>query len=62
MTLLDACREVMDDAEVHARYPKGLTAFDVLTEIRAKRPDAFQLVSMLDVHDEMESFYGKAAR
>lgn len=59
MHLRDACREVMGDPEVQARYPKGLTAADVLTEIRVKRPDAFPLVSWLDVHDEMTEFYGR---
>lgn len=37
MTLLDACRDVMNDATVTARYPKGMSAVEVLDEIRAKR-------------------------
>lgn len=59
MTLLDACREVMSDSETTARYPEGLNAGDVLTEIRRKHPDAFPLVSVIDVADEMRSFYGR---
>lgn len=58
MTLLDACREVMQDPEVGKRYPRGLTAADVLDEIRLKHPGAFPLVSWLDVHDEMKAFFG----
>lgn len=59
MTLLDACREVMADRDVLARYPKGVNAADVLTEIRAKHgTDAFPLVSVIDVADEMRSFFG----
>ena len=58
MTLLDACREVMADRSVTAKYSEGLNAGDVLTEIRAKHPDAFPLVSVIDVADEMRSFFG----
>ena len=60
MTLLDACREVMSDPEVTARYPDGLNSADVLTEIRGKHgADAFPLVSVIDVADEMRSFFGR---
>jgi hypothetical protein len=59
MTLLDACREVMRDKAVTARYPRGLNAGDVLTEIRAKHADAFPLCTVIDVADEMRSFYGR---
>src|SRR5690606_21676134 len=58
MTLLDACREVMRDNEVLDRYPNGLDGNDILTEIRRKHPGAFPLVSVLDVVDEMRSFFG----
>lgn len=53
------CGEVMDDAEVRGRYPNGLSAADILTEIRVKRPGAFPLVSVLDVCDEMNALYPK---
>lgn len=63
MTLMDACREVMDDSELRAKYPKGLNSADILNEIRAKHGDnAFPLCSILDVHDEMEKLYGKGRR
>ena len=63
MTLLDACREVMRDHSMGAKYPKGLNAADVLTEIRAKHgADAFPLVSVIDVADEMRSFFGRRGR
>ena len=58
MTLLDACREVMADDAVLAKYPKGLDGNDVLDEIRVKHPGAFPLVSVLDVVDEMRRFFG----
>jgi hypothetical protein len=59
VTLLDACREVMSDAVVTAKYPEGLSSVDVLTEIRAKHgPTAFPLCTVIDVADEMRSFYG----
>lgn len=60
MTLLDACREVMRDHTVMARYPDGLSAGDVLTEIRTKHgDDAFPLVSVIDVANEMQRFFGR---
>ena len=59
MTLLDACREVMNDKAVLAQYPKGLDGNDILHEIRQKHPDAFPLCSVLDVVDEMNKFYGR---
>jgi len=59
MTLLDACREVMRDPAMSARYPDGLDAADVLTEIRARHgAGAFALCSIIDVADEMRSFFG----
>ena len=59
MSLLDACREVMRDESVTARYPRGLNAADVLTEIRRKHGnDAFPLCTVLDVADEMRAFFG----
>lgn len=57
-TLLDACREVMRDSELGKKYPKGVSAGDVLTEIRLRYPDAFPLVSVLDVANEMIKFFG----
>ena len=58
MTLLDACREVMRRVPKSA-YPDGLSSADVLKEIRVLfGPDAFPLVSVIDVADEMRSFYG----
>jgi hypothetical protein len=61
MTLLDACREVMRDEAVLAKYPQGLNGNDVLAEIRLKYPGAFPLVSVLDVIDEMNAFFGKGS-
>lgn len=59
MTLLDACREVMSDREVTSKYLAGLDAADILTEIRNKHGrDAFALCTVIDVADEMRSFYG----
>lgn len=59
------CHEVMVEhstpgSAVRQRHPEGLTAADVLDEIRLKRPDAFPLCTWLDVHDEMTALYGKA--
>jgi hypothetical protein len=49
----------MSDAVVTAKYPEGLSSVDVLTEIRAKHgPTAFPLCTVIDVADEMRSFYG----
>lgn len=60
MTLLDACRDIMSDKTVLARYPEGLDAAEILTEIRAKHgSDAFCLCSVLDIANEMTFFYGK---
>lgn len=58
MTLLDACREVMSDKALMAKYPEGLDGNDVLAEIRVKHPGAFPWVSVLDVVNEMRKFYG----
>lgn len=58
MTLLDACREVMNDPIVMAKYPRGINSAEMLAEIRVKHPDAFPLVSVIDVADEMIAFYG----
>lgn len=59
VTLLDACREVMADEEVLARYPDGLAPVDILDEIRKKHgPDAFALCTVIDVADEMRAFFG----
>lgn len=58
--MLDACREVMRDEAVTARYPKGLNSADVLKEIRAKHgDDAFPLCTVIDVADEMRAFFGR---
>lgn len=61
MTLLDAVRDVMSDKSVTSQYPKeGLNAADVLKEIRIKYgDDAFPYVSVIDVADELQAFYGK---
>jgi hypothetical protein len=59
VTLLDACRTIMSNGEMMARYPKGLSSADVLTEIRSKwGAFAFPFVTVIDVADEMRSFYG----
>lgn len=63
MTLLDACREVMSDPDMRRYYPDGLDASDILKEIRARHgQDAFPLVSIIDVADEMRGFYGVPGR
>lgn len=55
-----ACKEVMDDPEVTARYPEGLDSASILMEIRAKKgADAFPYADILDVHDEMTALYGR---
>ena len=61
MTLLDACREVMSQSKeyLNREYPHGLSSSDILKEIRFRYgPDAFPLVSIIDVADEMRAFYG----
>ena len=64
----DACHEVMvlhstPDSEVRARHPKGMTARDVLDEVRLlKGADAFPLCTWLDAHDELTALYGEAPR
>lgn len=58
MTLLDACREVMADPDTKRYYPDGLNAAEILLEIRSRHgDDAFPLVSILDVCDEMRKLY-----
>lgn len=62
MALIDDCEAVMVDPDVHARYRSagGLTAADILIEIRNKfGQDAYPLVSILDVIDEMHKLYGR---
>lgn len=56
--LSDAVREVMQDPEMQRKYPQGLNAVDVLTEIRAREPGAFPLCTVIDVADELQSIYG----
>lgn len=64
----DACHEVMvlhstPESEVRARHPKGLTAIDVLDEVRLlKGADAFPLCTWLDAHDELTALYGAGRR
>jgi len=61
--LRQACKEVMEDREVRKRYPEGLDSADILREIRVKAgADVFPLVTILDVHDEMEALYGRPDR
>ena len=60
--LQTACLEIITDPTVTARYSDGMTAADILKEIRLKSPDSFSLCSMLDVHDEMTDYYGKPER
>lgn len=57
-----AVHEVMTDDTVHERYPEGLSAPDVLNEIRKRHPNAFPLVTHLDVYDELRALYGPAHR
>lgn len=56
--LQDACIEIMKDPEVHNRYPLGLSAHDVLMELREREPGAFPLCSVIDVADELRDYYG----
>lgn len=56
-TLADAIHKVMADAP-----PGGMTAVDVLNGMRERWPDAWPLISMLDIHDEMSKMYGKPIR
>lgn len=52
----------MNDKSVTSKYPNGLDASDVLTEIRAKHgDDAFALCSILDVCDEMAALFGRGS-
>jgi hypothetical protein len=55
---LEAARGVLNDPEMAGRYPEGLTAIEVLEEIRRKEPGAFPLCTWLDVHDVLAEFYG----
>lgn len=58
--LTEAVAEVFNDMEVTLRYPNGLNAADVLTEIRKKRgDDAFSLCSIIDVADECRYLFGR---
>ncbi len=58
-TLSDAIREVMRDDGTRFKYPEGMTAVDVLDEIRLKfGPDVFPLCTWLDVHDDITAMYG----
>lgn len=60
MTLLDACREVMRDPSIKAKYPEGLLSYDVLAEIRMRHgDDAFPLCTVIDVANEMRAFFGR---
>jgi hypothetical protein len=43
------------DSEMRERYPVGIDSAGILTEIRRKfGKDAFPLISILDIHDEMD--------
>ena len=62
MTLFEACREVMLDKSVTSKYRDvgGLQARDILAEIRIKHgADAFPLVSIIDICDEMRELYDR---
>lgn len=62
MTLLDACREVMNDPDTKRYYPDGVAPLDILKEIRARHgQDAFEFCTVIDVADEMRAFYGTPA-
>jgi len=56
--LQEACIEVMCDPDAHKRFPRGLSALDVLTELREREPGAFPLCSVIDVADELRDYYG----
>lgn len=58
-TLLDACREIMNDTEVMKKYSlNGISSAEMLTEIRAKHKNAFPLATVIDVATVMREFYG----
>ena len=60
VSLTDACWAVMTDKEALARYPEGVSAPDVLDEIRRKfGANAWPLVTWLDVYNEMRDLYGE---
>lgn len=59
VTLLDAIREVMSDPDIRVRYPEGLDSGEVLAEVRTRfGDDAFPYVTVIDVADDLRSFYG----
>jgi hypothetical protein len=54
--LHDECRKVMAtyDREAH---PRGLTAVEILEHIRKDDPDAFPLITVIDIADTMSEIY-----
>lgn len=57
MSLAEAIRGIMKDPAVMAKYTKGISGAEMLTEVQTKY-DGFELVSVLDVIDFMRDFYG----
>jgi hypothetical protein len=46
-----------------AKYPNGMNAGDILTEVRAKYgADAYPYCTIIDVCDEMDAMYGKPGK
>lgn len=59
MALADDVRATMADPDVKARHPEGITAVDLLDEIRATGRGEYPLITWLDVHDELKTIYGE---
>lgn len=56
-TLRDVCSYVMEHMD-REKFPKGMSALNVLDEIQRQFPGAFPLISFLDVHDTLRELYG----
>lgn len=50
---------IMVEPSMRNKYPKGMSAVNVLTEIRENSPKAFPLMSVLDVANILTSMYGR---
>lgn len=57
--LREAVRAIMDDHDIQQDFPDGMSAVDVLTEMRERNPDAFPLCTVIDVADELRAIYGR---
>ena len=55
--LSKAIEQIINNREIMASYPEGITAYEMLAEIR-EHVSEFPLVSTLDVIDEMRELLG----